>query len=169
VISGSKKSLARAMELAQDQGARRVVALQVSGAFHSGLMEPAVEGMTDAIAQVTFNAPSVPVIANITAKPLTTAEEVRAELISQICSCVDWRGSVNYMTDTGIKTFVEIGPGQVLSGLIKRINPEVLTVNIGEPQPGKSVLKWQPVAQLKDVKLKGAKAKKDRAWGWITG
>ena len=169
VISGSKKSLARASELAEDQGARRVVNLQVSGAFHSWLMEPAVQGMTEAIAQVTFNEPSIPIVANITAKPLTTAEEVKSELISQICSCVDWRGSINYMADTGIKTFVEIGPGQVLSGLIRRINPEVQTVNIGEPQPGISVLKWQPVAQPKDVKLKSAKAKKDRAWGWMTG
>ena len=169
VISGSKKSLAYAAELAQDQGARRVVPLLVSGAFHSGLMEPASQDMAEAINQENFNEPSIPIIANITAQPLTTAEEIKSELISQLCGCVDWRGSVNYMADTGIKTFVEIGPGQVLSGLIRRINPELQTINIGEPQPGKSVLKWQPVAQQKDVKLKGAKAKKDRAWGWITG
>jgi len=169
VISGSKKSLARASDLAQDHGARRVVPLQVSGAFHSGLMEPAIQDMTEAIAQLNFQDPSIPIVANITAQPLTTAEEIKTELITQLCNCVDWRGSVNYMAEAGITTFVEIGPGQVLSGLIKRINPEVQTINIGEPQPGKSVLKWQPASQPKDVKLKGAKAKKDRAWGWMTG
>ncbi len=130
VISGTREALARSMDLAKTRGARKVVPLQVSGAFHSSLMESAREGMAKAISEMGFRSPSVPIIANSTAQPITTAEEVRGELVQQLCNCVRWQPSVEYMVDAGVSTFVEIGPGQVLSGLIKRINSEVQILSI---------------------------------------
>jgi [acyl-carrier-protein] S-malonyltransferase len=132
VISGSRETLARSMDLAKTRGARRVIPLQVSAAFHSTLMEPAVEGMSRALSSISFNEPAVPIIANSTAKPLTTADEVKGELVEQICSCVRWQPSVEYMVEDGVNTFLEIGPGQVLSGLIKRISSEVQVLNISD-------------------------------------
>jgi [acyl-carrier-protein] S-malonyltransferase len=132
VLSGSTQALSQAMELAKANGARRVVPLEVSGAFHSRLMQPAQEGMSQAIAALSFGSPLTPVIANTTAQPLTTAEEIKAELVRQLCHCVRWQQSVEYMINAGVSTFVEIGPGQVLSGLIKRIHKGAETVHIGD-------------------------------------
>ena len=134
VISGARENLARAAELAQARGARRVIPLAVSGAFHTPLMQPAVDGMSRIIADLTFNEPLVPIVANTTAEPLATAEAVKAELIRQLCNGVRWQRSVEYMIDSGVSLFIEIGPGQVLSGLVKRINREVRTLNIGDAQ-----------------------------------
>ncbi|MFC1848450.1 ACP S-malonyltransferase [Chloroflexota bacterium] len=133
VISGTRESLARSMDLAKARGARRAIPLQVSGAFHSVLMQPTVEGMAEAISRVDFNDPVMPVVANSTAQPLTTADEVKEELLQQLCNCVQWQPSVEYMVDSGISTFVEIGPGQVLTGLIKRIRNEVEVFNMSDP------------------------------------
>ncbi|UCG82464.1 MAG: ACP S-malonyltransferase [Dehalococcoidia bacterium] len=133
VISGTRESLARSMDLAKARGARRVIPLQVSGAFHSVLMQPTVEGMTQAISQVDFKHPSVPVIANSTAQPLTSADEVKDELIRQLCNCVQWQPSVEYMLGAGVSTFIEIGPGQVLTGLIRKISNEVQVFNMSDP------------------------------------
>jgi [acyl-carrier-protein] S-malonyltransferase len=130
VISGTREALARSMDLAKTRGARKVVPLQVSGAFHSNLMEPAMDGMATAISDLEFRSPSIPIVANSTAQPITTAEEVRGELVQQLCNCVRWQPSVEYMVDAGVSTFVEIGPGQVLSGLIKRINSQVQILSI---------------------------------------
>lgn len=132
VISGTREVLARSMDLARTRGARRVVPLQVSGAFHSALMQPAVEGMVHAISNVNFGTPRVPIVANSTAKPLTTTDEVKSELIQQLCHCVRWQPSVEYMVRVGVSTFIEIGPGQVLSGLIKRISNEVQVFNVSD-------------------------------------
>ncbi|MDY6892960.1 MAG: ACP S-malonyltransferase [Chloroflexota bacterium] len=139
VISGSREALARSMDLAKARGARRVVPLQVSGAFHSTLMQPAVEGLAKAIEQISFHTPSVPVIANSTAQPLTTPDEVKDELLDQLCRCVRWQPSVKYMVDVGVSTFVEIGPDQVLSGMIKRIDNEVQVLNMSDPESIKAV------------------------------
>jgi len=139
VISGSRESLARSMDLAKARGARRVVPLPVSGAFHSLLMQPAVEGMTRAISQVSFHMPEIPIVANVTAKPLTTADGVKEELINQLCQCVQWQPSVEYMVEDGVSTFIEIGPGQVLSGLIKRISNDVQVLNISDLDSIKSI------------------------------
>ncbi|HET6477593.1 MAG TPA: ACP S-malonyltransferase, partial [Dehalococcoidales bacterium] len=132
VISGDSDGVVKAMELAKDRGAARVMLLPVSCAFHTPLMQPAVEGMTEIIPKVTFADPSVPVIANVTACPLTTAQAVKEELVQQLCSCVQWQRSVEFMINEGVTTFIEIGPGKVLAGLIKRINREVQTINIGD-------------------------------------
>ena len=125
VISGPQDFLARAMDLASEGGARRVVPLQVSAAFHSRLMEPVVEGMSEVISKVTFHDSAIPVVANTTAQPIESASEVKSELLNQICNCVQWRKSIEYMINAGVSDFVEIGPGAVLTGLVRRINKQV--------------------------------------------
>ncbi|MBI2304994.1 MAG: ACP S-malonyltransferase [Chloroflexi bacterium] len=132
VISGGRETMAWAMDLARARGARRVVPLEVSGAFHSNLMQPAAEGMARIIDQYPVRDPLLPVVANTTARPLTTAEDIRGELVRQMCSCVQWRHSVEYMAHRGVSTFVEVGPGRVLTGLIKRTVAEARLLNIGD-------------------------------------
>ena len=132
IISGSMVNLPKASEYAQAKGASRIVPLQVSGAFHSPLMQPAKEGLFEIIAKLPFRDPAVPIIANVTAKPLTKAEEVKTELIEQLCNCVQWHHSIEYMVNNGVSTIYEIGPGKVLAGLIKRINKEMDVRNIGD-------------------------------------
>jgi len=134
VISGDRENMAQAMDLAKDKGAPRVIPLLVSGAFHTPLMQPAVDGMAEIVANLSFHEPVIPIIANTTAQPLTTAEAVKEELIQQLCHCVQWQRSIEYMIDEGVSNFIEIGPGKVLTGLIKRINKEVKTVNLGDAQ-----------------------------------
>lgn len=132
VITGPSKALDKAIKLAEAKGARRVVPLQVSGAFHSQLMQPAADGLSQVISKLTFRDPIIPIVANTTAQPITTAEEVKTELLTQLCNCIQWQRSIEYMIDDGISTFIEIGPGQVLTGLTKRISKEVQTQNIGQ-------------------------------------
>lgn len=132
VISGAMENINKAMELATAAGASRAIPLQVSGAFHSPLMKPAVEGMVKYLDATTFKSPSIPVIGNVTALPLTTPEEVKDELHRQLLSPVQWQRSIEYMINYGVTTFIEIGPGRVLTGLIRRINKEVITQNIGD-------------------------------------
>lgn len=130
VISGPKEAVVRAVDLSRAQGARMVVPLQVSGAFHSSLMMPAIPGMQRAIERVSIANPSVPVISNTTATPLATQNAIRSELVQQICKCVQWSRSIEYMASHGVNTFVEIGPGRVLTGLVKRIAKGAETVNV---------------------------------------
>ena len=132
VISGAAENITKAMEMATAAGAKRAIPLQVSGAFHSPLMQPAVEGMIEYLDATSFAPPSVPVIANVTAVPLTSAQEVKMELRKQLTSPVQWQRSVEYMIKQGVSTFIEIGPGNVLTGLVRRIDKEVATVNIGD-------------------------------------
>jgi len=129
VIGGSRETLVLAMDLARAMGARRIVPLKVSGAFHSHLMQPAAEGMAQEISQLNFRDSSVPIVVNSTARPVTDAAEIKQELLLQIYSCVQWQRSVEYMVSEGVSTFIEIGPGQVLNGLIKRINQEAQILN----------------------------------------
>jgi [acyl-carrier-protein] S-malonyltransferase len=139
VISGATENLTKAMELAKAAGASRAIPLQVSGAFHSPLMRSAVEGMTSIIKATPFKYPAIPVIANMTAAPLTTAESVKAELINQLTNPVQWQRSIEYMVKQGVDTFIEIGPGKVLTGLIRRINKDVATRNISDLATVKSL------------------------------
>jgi [acyl-carrier-protein] S-malonyltransferase len=131
-ISGSAGNIARASEMAKAKGASRVVPLQVSGAFHSPLMQPAVEGMQTALSKVSFRDPAVPIIANVTAEPLTYGTQIKGELLKQLTSPVQWQRSVEYMLGKGTKAFYEIGPGKVLAGLIRRINRETEIENLGD-------------------------------------
>jgi [acyl-carrier-protein] S-malonyltransferase len=131
VISGGAKNVEKAMELATAAGASRAIPLKVSGAFHSPLMKPAVDGMTKYLEAATFQTPEIPVIGNTTGAPMTTVEAVKKELRDQLTSPVLWQRSVEYMVERGVTDFVEIGPGNVLTGLIRRINRDVKTSNIG--------------------------------------
>jgi len=132
VISGPAGNVSRAMEMATAAGASRAIPLQVSGAFHSPLMKPAVEGMIKLFDAISFRHPSIPVIANMTAEAMTTAEAVKTELVNQLTNPVQWQRGVEYMVAQGVDTFIEIGPGRVLTGLIRRINNDVATRNIGD-------------------------------------
>ncbi|MFC1897538.1 ACP S-malonyltransferase [Chloroflexota bacterium] len=140
VISGTQENLTRATDLAQAKGANRTIPLQVSGAFHSPLMQPAVDSMSEIIATLSFHEPLIPIIANTTAQPITTAEQVKVELLNQLCNGVQWQRSVEYMINNGVSTFIEIGPGKVLSGLIRRINKDTETLNIGDTEAIKSII-----------------------------
>ena len=132
VIAGDKITLARAMDLASARGAKRLITLQVSGAFHTDLMRPAVAGITQAMNEIQFNSPKVPIIANCNAHPLTDETEIREELIHQMCGCVQWKRSMSYLWDAGVTQFYEIGPGKVLSGLIRRICPDAQATAVND-------------------------------------
>ena len=131
VISGSKEGVEKAQALAEERGARRVVALRVSAAFHSSLMDPAVPGMRSALEKAQIAAPSIPVIGNVTAQPLQSPADILDELARQIRSAVQWFRTVEYLRDQGVTTYIEIGPGRVLTGLVKRIHADAETINIG--------------------------------------
>lgn len=132
VISGARENVEKAVVLAPSRGASRALMLQVSGAFHTSFMQPAADGLSAVMATLSFNKPSVPVIANTSAQPLTEAAAIKNELLQQLCNSVLWQRSVEYMIDKGTTTFIEIGAGKVLTGLVKRINKTVKTLNIGE-------------------------------------
>lgn len=130
VIGGPPDAVERAIARAKEAGAQRAVPLPVSGAFHTSLMRPAAEGMARALEACTFRDPTIPVISNVTAKPLTKAEELRDELVKQLTSPVRWVDCVRVMTDGGARAFYEIGPGRVLAGLVRRIAPETTVVSL---------------------------------------
>ena len=130
VISGAIDALAEANKLAKMKGARRLIPLKVSGAFHSALMDPIIAEFGEIVSSFAFHPPTVPIIANVAAQPLTDVELIREELLKQLRSCIQWQKSVEYMRRSGVTAFYEIGPGSVLSGLIKRISPEAQTFNI---------------------------------------
>jgi [acyl-carrier-protein] S-malonyltransferase len=132
VISGHKDALGRAMELARERGARRVIPLAVSIASHSPLMWSAARALADIVADIELHQPWVPVVANVTAAPITTVAEIREELVGQLTSTVRWVESIQYMIAQGVTTFVEIGPKNVLTGLIRRIDKSVRAVNVGD-------------------------------------
>lgn len=130
VISGNQENLAQAIDLAAARGAKKCILLKVAGAFHSSHMEPAQAGLAKAIESVTWHKPRVPIIANCDGRPLTGVPSIKKELRAQIVSCVQWNRSVEFMDAEGIKTFVEIGPGKVLTGLIGRIRPKATVLNV---------------------------------------
>ena len=144
VISGHREALGRALELARERGAKRVIPLAVSIASHSPLMRSAALALADVVAQVDFHPPRVPVVVNVTAAPITTAAEIREELVKQLTSTVRWVESVQHMIAQGVTTFVEIGPKNVLAGLIRRIDKSVRTVNVENVEGVKAFLeeKW---------------------------
>ncbi len=142
VVSGAEDGLREFKKLAEAKGARRLIRLKVSGAFHSWLMQPAAEGLRKAIPEYSFNNPVVPVVANVIAEPVIDAGAIKGELGDQITNCVRWQQSVENMIAGGVTWFVEIGHGQVLADLIKRINPDVSVLNIGDVDIEKQVEHW---------------------------
>jgi [acyl-carrier-protein] S-malonyltransferase len=134
-ISGPAVALEKATLLAKEKGAQRVVTLPVSGAFHSRLMQPAADGMARAVANLHFQDASIPIVANTTAQPLTGGDALKAELLQQLCHSVLWQRSVEWMIGEKVAEFVEIGPGQVLTGLIKRISKDVRALSTEARRP----------------------------------
>jgi [acyl-carrier-protein] S-malonyltransferase len=132
VISGEVAALERAMALAKERGAKRAARLGVSIASHSPLMASAAARFAALVDEAPLSAPNVPVVGNVTASPLNTVAQIRDELSRQMASPVNWTGSVKTMVAAGVTTFFDVGPGQILNGLIKRIDREVLTVGTGD-------------------------------------
>lgn len=133
VLSGSKAAVDRAVEIARERGAKRAMLLPVSAPFHCALMQPAADRMAEALAEAAIEAPSLPLVANVTASVVTAPDRIRALLVQQVCGRVRWRESVLYMKEQGVDTLVEVGAGKVLSGLARRIDSELSGVALNTP------------------------------------
>ena len=133
VISGDDRALEDAMQRLSGAGARKVVRLAVSIAAHSPLMAPAAAELQRAIEATDLQPPAIPVIGNVHAMPLQTVEDVRADLVAQLTASVRWTGSMRLLVGQGINTVVEVGSGDVLSNLMKRIERDVRRLAVGDP------------------------------------
>lgn len=133
VISGSKAPVEAAAALATERGAKRAIMLPVSAPFHSALMAPAADAMREALANVAKRDPVVPLIANVRAAPVTSADEIAALLVEQVTGQVRWRETVEWFGANGVTTLYEIGAGKVLTGLARRINKDISGVAVGTP------------------------------------
>ena len=134
VIAGEKAAVEKAIELAKSKGARKAIPLPVSVPVHTPLMQKAADRLAADVAAVTWLDLAVPLVNNADAKPLKSAADVRASLIRQLPSPVRWEESVKVMSGLGVTTFIEVGPGTVLAGLIKRIAPEATTLHVQDPK-----------------------------------
>ena len=130
VISGLKEAVEEAAEKLKEAGARRIIPLNVSGPFHSYLLEEAGKKLGEFLEQVEIHRPEIPYVANVTAQYVTEADEVKPLLIRQVSSSVRWQQSVEYMIADGVDRFVEIGPGKTLAGFVKKISRDVTVLNI---------------------------------------
>ena len=134
VISGNVDAVNRAIEALKAAGAKRALPLPVSAPFHCALMQPAAEAMQAALAEVTMNAPVVPVVANVLAKPISDPAEIKKRLVEQVTGMVRWTECVGWMVkEGGVTELVELGSGKVLSGLAKRISADTPAVSVGTP------------------------------------
>ncbi len=132
VISGTKAGVDAAIKSANDKGAKRAIPLNVSGAFHSSLMEEAGEKLADELNNYSFNQPKVPIVTNIDANLVDQSEDVKAALVKQISGSVHWTESIKTLIDAGVDTFIEVGPGRVLKGFMRRIDRSVTALNVGD-------------------------------------
>ncbi len=133
VVSGHLAAVERAIEIAKAKGARRAVMLPVSAPFHCALMAPAADAMAEALAGANISAPAVPLVANVLAAPITDPSEIRGRLVEQVTGTVRWRESVTWLAQNGVDTFVEIGTGKVLTGMVKRIARDAAGLAINAP------------------------------------
>lgn len=157
VVSGERAAVERSAEAARDLGARRAIVLPVSVAAHSPLMAHAAEAMRDVLADVEFADPAAPLLANADARPLTTGAACRDELVEHLTRGVDWIAAVEAMTAAGVTTFIEVGPGKVLTGLVKRIAPDADAHALDDPAaPGRLALPAALVAHSAAVAASGA-------------
>ncbi|MEH7306935.1 ACP S-malonyltransferase [Neobacillus drentensis] len=140
VISGSRKGVEIAGAKAKEAGAKRALPLEVSGPFHSALMKPAADQLREVLDGIEMKDASVPIVANVTAEPITSASEMKDKLIEQLYSPVLWEDSVRKMIELGVDTFIEIGPGKVLSGLIKKIDKTVTTFSVSDEESAQTVI-----------------------------
>jgi len=134
VVSGHAAAVERACEIARREGASRAIALTVSAPFHCSLIASAADAMREALAKVAVHAPKVPLVANVTAAPVTDPNEIRVLLVKQVTSTVRWRESVAFMAEQGVTRLVEVGTGKVLSGLTKRIARQLASASVGTPE-----------------------------------
>ncbi|OBW54189.1 malonyl CoA-acyl carrier protein transacylase [Bacillus safensis] len=134
VISGTAKGVELASEKAKEKGAKRAIALEVSGPFHSALMKPAAEKFTDVLSKLDIADAKTPVISNVTADIVTSRDEIETKLIEQLYSPVRFEESVERLIDLGVTTFIEIGPGKVLSGLVKKVNRRLTTISVSDQE-----------------------------------
>ncbi len=134
VISGAKAAVERAIEIAKGKGAKRAILLPVSAPFHCALMAPAAKVMEEALASVAMQAPTVPVIANVVAGPISDPAEIRRRLVEQVTGMVRWRESMQWLGGAGVNVFIEVGAGKVLSGLVRRIVDGAETLAVGTPE-----------------------------------
>lgn len=132
VIGGRREAVVRAMDYAKARGAAKVIPLSVSGAFHSSLMRPAGDGMVQPIATAAISDSLLPIVANCTATPVTDETSIRHELVDQVCRPVQWSGTVDYLGSHGVETFIEFGPGRVLSAIIKRMLRKSVCINVND-------------------------------------
>ena len=133
VVSGERAAIEAGAELAKELGAKRAIVLPVSVAAHSPLMVEAADGLRAALADIAFAAPDTTLLANADGRPITTAAAAQTELVEHLTAGVDWVGTAGRMVDAGVTTFVEVGPGKVLTGLIKRIATDVEVVAADDP------------------------------------
>ncbi len=140
VVSGDKDAVERACEIAKARGAKRALLLPVSAPFHCALMQPAAEVMAGALAEVTLNAPAVPLVANVRAAAVSDPDEIRALLVEQVTGSVRWRESVLWMAGQGVDEIWEIGAGKALSGMIRRIDKAVACKAVGTPDEVKAAV-----------------------------
>ncbi len=141
VLSGTNGAIDRAITIAADKGVKRAIKLPVSAPFHSSLMQPAADKMRDALADTTIQAPSVPLVANVTAEETRDPETIRRLLVEQVTGMVRWRESVITLKNKGVENIVEIGAGKVLSGLVKRIEKDMNSVSLQTPADIEAFLK----------------------------
>jgi [acyl-carrier-protein] S-malonyltransferase len=146
VVSGERPAIEAGAALARELGAKRAIVLPVSVAAHSPLMAEAADEMRGVLDGVAFDDPSVPLLANADARPITTGDGARAELIEHLTAGVDWVAAVELMSDAGVTTFVEVGPGKVLTGLIKRISPDAEVLPADDPATFDRLLALSPTA-----------------------
>ena len=132
VISGASTGIEKACELAKGKGAKRVLPLTVAGAYHSRLMESASPKLEAALREVSLNLPSVPVVSNVTAEPHATGGEILHRLVEQVTSSVRWEASIRYLINDGFTRFIELGPGNSLTGFMRRIDREADVLNVAD-------------------------------------
>ena len=133
VVSGAHSAVERAVDIAKSQGARHAVLLPVSAPFHCALMEPAAEVMADALANTEIAEPEIPLVSNVTATATRDPARIRMNLVEQVTGSVRWRESVMWMADQGVRQFVEVGAGKVLTGLTRRISRDLSGLSVSKP------------------------------------
>jgi [acyl-carrier-protein] S-malonyltransferase len=140
VVSGTKAGVEQAVEIAKSRGSLRFMFLPVSAPFHCSLMQPAADAMRSALAAVELRTPVVPIVANFAAEPVIEPERIRELLVAQVTGTVRWRECVQTMIDQGVTTFVEIGAGKVLTGLLRRMHPGSTAMLIGTPDDARAAV-----------------------------
>jgi [acyl-carrier-protein] S-malonyltransferase len=141
VLSGDAAAIDRAVALAKERGIRRSIVLPVSAPFHCRLMKPAADVMAEALEKIEISAPVPSLVANVSAEPVEDPEEIKELLIAQVTAMVRWRESVIAMRDAGVTRIVEVGAGKVLSGLVRRIEPDLESMSVGTPEDVEALVK----------------------------